>query len=100
MRSPRNSLFPFAPLGMPRKRGIVLADPRLCVDFVQVEEATGRFVVLEAIDGDRVSVTTLGEHFVLGMPIPRDEWLSNRYRTPTNRELAAYRNGLALLHAA
>jgi hypothetical protein len=97
MRSPRSVLHPFAPLSWPTRRSAALLDARLRTDHVQIERDTGRFVVLEAIDGDRVRVTALGERFAIGMPIPREEWLSDHYRTPTNRELAAYNNGLSLL---
>jgi hypothetical protein len=69
----------------------------LRTDHVQIDRDTCRFVVLEAVHGDRVYVTALGERFAIGMPIPREEWLSDHYRTPTNRELAAYNNGLSLL---
>ena len=61
---------------------------------MQVEQ----FVVLDEVLTDRVAVTVLAPHSTIGMPMLREEWLSNRFRTPTSREYAAYRRGLTLLN--
>jgi hypothetical protein len=76
-------------------RSATALDARLHINSVQIDTDTGRLVVLEAVEQDRVHVTELGGSFTLGMPIPRADWLSHQYRTPTPRELDAYRKGLS-----
>lgn len=65
-------------------------DPRLLRDCIQVDTTTGHFVVLEQIHDQRVSVTDLGPRSVIGTPLSLSEWLSDRFRLPTNRDRVAF----------
>lgn len=65
-------------------------DPRLVPDCVQVDTTTGRFVALEQVLGERVSVTELGTRRSFALALSLTEWLSDRFRLPTTRDRGAF----------
>lgn len=48
--------------------------------------AAGRFVALEQGLAEHICIRELATHRQFGLPLSLTEWLSNRFRIPTNRD--------------